>query len=325
MTLGTEMVADFAVIMIIAAAVTYIFHRLKQPLLLGYLIAGIIIGPYTPPFSLVKRLDVVEAAAGLGVILLLFAVGLEFPISRLRSIGLKVYFGISIIEIALMFLISYGVGWLLHWPRMDSLFLAAALSSSSTVIIAKVLRDMGKMRDISATVMMGVLVAEDLIVVVMLAVITSVVGASSSSFPDISWTLGKALLFFVGVSLIGILLVPRIIDWVSHPGHDAPAEHDEVLVLAALGICFALSVIGNAFGLSMAIGAFLAGVFIAGSRASTRVRDPDFFGQRHVCGDVLRVHGGLHQHHPVPDFSRSGSNRYRSDAGWQSVRLWIWS
>ena len=271
MTLGTEMVTDFAVIMIIAAAVTYTFHRLKQPLLLGYLIAGIIIGPYTPPFSLVKRLDVVEAAAGLGVILLLFAVGLEFPISRLRSIGLKVYFGISIIEIALMFLISYGVGWLLHWPRMDSLFLAAALSSSSTVIIAKVLRDMGKMRDISATVMMGVLVAEDLIVVVMLAVITSVVGASSSSFPDISWTLGKALLFFVGVSLIGILLVPRIIDWVSHPEHDAPAEHDEVLVLAALGICFALSVIGNAFGLSMAIGAFLAGVFIAGSRASTRV------------------------------------------------------
>jgi CPA2 family monovalent cation:H+ antiporter-2 len=271
MPLGTDIVADFAVIMVIAAAVTFIFHRLKQPLLLGYLIAGIIIGPYTPPFSLVSRLDVVDATAGLGVILLLFAVGLEFPIARLRTIGLRIYATISIVEIALMFLISYGVGWILHWPFMDSLFLGAALASSSTVIIAKVLREMGKLKDISATVMMGVLVAEDLIVVVMLAIITSVVGASSSSLLGISWTLGKALLFLIGVSLIGIMLIPKIVDWVAHPEHDSQIEHDEVLVLAALGICFALSVIGNALGLSMAIGAFLAGVFIASSKSSTRV------------------------------------------------------
>lgn len=271
MPLGTEMVADFAVIMVIAAAVTYLFHRLKQPLILGYLIAGVIIGPYTPPFSLVTRLDIVEATAGLGVILLLFAVGLEFPIKRLRTLGLRVYASISIIEIVLMFLVSYLVGWFLHWPFRDSLFLGAALASSSTVIIAKVLREMGKLNDSSALIMMGVLVAEDLIVVAILSVITSVFGAPETSLLSITWTLSKGLMFLVGASLVGVLLVPRLIDWISHPEHDAPVEHNEVLVLAALGICFALSVIGNALGLSLAIGAFLAGVFVADAKSSTKV------------------------------------------------------
>jgi CPA2 family monovalent cation:H+ antiporter-2 len=271
MPLSSQVIADLAVIMVIAAAVTFIFHRLKQPLILGYLIAGIIIGPYTPPFSLVSRPDVLGATADLGVILLLFAIGLEFPIARLRTIRLKVYAGISAIEIALMFLISYGMGWFLGWSFMDSLFLGAALASSSTVIIAKVLRDMGKLKDISALVMMGVLVAEDLIVVAMLAVITSVVGASSSSFLDISWTLGKVLLFLIGASLIGVMVIPKVIDWVAHTERDSHVEHDEVLLLTALGLCFALSIIGNALGLSMAIGAFLMGVFIASAKASARI------------------------------------------------------
>ena len=267
----TEFVTDLAVIMVIAAAMTFLFHRLKQPLLLGYLIAGVIIGPYTPPFSLINRLDVIEATAGLGIILLLFSVGLEFPIARLRAVGLRVYIGISVVEIALMFIVSYGIGWLLHWPLTDSLFLGAALASSSTVIIAKVLREMGKLGDTSALVMMGVLVAEDLLVVGMLSVLTSVYGAGSSSLLDISWTLGKGVLFLIIAVTAGVLLIPKTIDWISHPEHEGKAEHDEVLLLAALGVCFALSVVGNAVGLSLAIGAFLAGIFIASSKSSVRV------------------------------------------------------
>ena len=99
MTLGSEIVADFAIIMTIAAIVTYIFHRLKQPLILGYLVAGVIIGPYTPPFSLISRIDFLGAAADMGVILLLFAIGLEFPLARLRTVG-KVSIGVAAIEIA---------------------------------------------------------------------------------------------------------------------------------------------------------------------------------------------------------------------------------
>ncbi len=181
MSLEIDIVSDLAVIMVVAALVTYLFHKLKQPLVLGYLIAGIIIGPYTPPQSFVLRLDVLRAGAELGVILLLFGIGLEFPLKKLRSVG-KVSIGVSSFEIALMFLVSYGAGFLLGWSFLDSTFLGAALASSSSAIIAKVLADLGLLKEVSATIMLGVLVVEDLIVVLLLAVLQSLVSVGSLSF-----------------------------------------------------------------------------------------------------------------------------------------------
>jgi CPA2 family monovalent cation:H+ antiporter-2 len=257
--------------MMAAGIVTFLFHKLKQPLILGYLIAGILIGPYTPPYGLIKEFDVLQAVANLGVILLLFGVGLEFPIAKLRRIGFRVYLGISLIEILFMFLVSFGIGWILHWSLIDSLFLGAALASSSTVIIAKVLEDMGKLKDISALVMMGILIVEDLIVVTMLALIISMVGSDTSEFNDMTLTLGKIILFIVGAFLIGMLIIPRIIDKVAHPESDDEKTHIEVLILVALGLCFTLSIIGNLIGLSLAIGAFLMGVFIASAKSAEKV------------------------------------------------------
>jgi CPA2 family monovalent cation:H+ antiporter-2 len=265
MTLSSQIVADFSVIMTIAAVVVFLFYKLKQPLILGYLIAGIIIGPYTPPFSLVTRLDVFAATADLGVIMLLFGIGLEFPLSRFRNIGLKIPLGISAIEIALMFAISFGIGGLLGWSYMDALFLGAALASSSTVIIAKVLGDMGKLKDTPALVMMGVLIAEDLFVVLILALITSVVGSSPADLPGVALDIGKILLFIAGSLVIGRLVVPRVIDWA------AGLKQDEVLILMALGLCFGLSVVANLLGLSMAIGAFLIGVLVANAKSVEKV------------------------------------------------------
>jgi CPA2 family monovalent cation:H+ antiporter-2 len=268
-------VADLAVIMAIAAVVTFIFHRLRQPIILGYLIAGIIIGPFTPPFSLISNIEVLGGVADLGVILLLFGVGLEFPLEKLRKIGFRIYIGISLIEIALMFVVSFGIGKILGWAYLDSLFLGAALSSSSTVIIAKVLKDLGKLKDVSTLVMMGVLIAEDVVVVAMLAVITSIagIGASSSLFPDLVWNISKILLFIIGSLVIGILFVPRIIDRIAKPelGRDDQAEHDEVLLLVALGLCFGLSILSNSVGLSVAIGAFLMGIFVASAKSAGKV------------------------------------------------------
>jgi monovalent cation:H+ antiporter-2, CPA2 family len=224
MSSSLDIVRDYAVIMAVAAVITFVFHKLRQPLILGYLIAGIIIGPFTPPFSFVSRLDVLSSAADLGVILLLFGVGLEFPLYRLKRIGLKVYTTISLVEILLMFVISYGIGSLLHWSLMDSLFVGAALASSGTVIIAKVLQDMGKFKDMSALLMMGILVAEDLIVVLMLAIITSVVSVTSSTIPDLAWATGKILLFVFGTLIVGIFIIPKIIDWISRPEKNTPDE-----------------------------------------------------------------------------------------------------
>jgi monovalent cation:H+ antiporter-2, CPA2 family len=265
MTFSSEIITDFAVIMTIAGVVTFLFYKLNQPLILGYLIAGVIIGPYTPPFSLIARLDVLGVAADLGVVLLLFCVGLEFPLAKLRNLGIKVPVGISAIEIAIMFLISYGIGWTLGWSFMDSLFLGAALASSSTVIIAKVLTEMGKLQHTSALLMMGILIAEDLFVILILALITSIAGTGFPSFPGLAWTVSKVLLFVIGTLIIGNWIVPRIIDRI------AKFKHNEVLILVALGLCFGLSVAAHHLGVSMAVGAFLIGVLVANSQSSGKV------------------------------------------------------
>ena len=191
--------------------------------------------------------------------------GLEFPLARLKGVGFKVPIVVSTIEIALMFLISYGIGWILGWSFMDSLFLGAALASSSTVIIAKVLGDMRKLKETSTLVIMGILIAEDLFVVLVLSLMTAIVGSGSLSFPDLAWTASKVLLFILGALIIGTLTVPKIIDRM------AGSNHSEILVLTALGLCFGLSVVANMLGISMAIGAFLMGVLIAEAKSAHKV------------------------------------------------------
>jgi CPA2 family monovalent cation:H+ antiporter-2 len=264
MSFSSSIVADFAIIMAIAAIVFLVFHKLKQPTILGYIIAGIIIGPYSPPFSLVSNLDVVGALADWGVILLLFGIGLHFPLDKLRTVG-KVSAGVAVIEIAFMLLLSFGVGWLLAWPLMDALFLGTALASSSTTIIAKVLGDMGKLKETSSLIMLGVLVIEDLIVVGLLAAITSIVGYGSIDLSNLTWLGIKIIAFVLGSLVIGILVVPRIIDKTSKLGNN------EVLILLVLGLCFGLSIIADLLGFSMAIGAFLMGVIVASAKSAEQL------------------------------------------------------
>ena len=264
MTFPSSIVGDFAIIMAIAAVVYFIFHKLKQPPILGYLIAGVIIGPYTPPFSLVTRLDVLGATADLGVILLLFGIGLQFPLPKLRKVG-KVSAGVAAIEIALMLLLSLGIGRLFGWSMIDTLFLGTALASSSTTIIAKVLSDMGKLKETSALVMLGILVVEDLVVVGLLAIITSVVGVGSIDFASISWVTIKILAFVLGILILGILIVPKMIDQIVKSGNK------ELLLLIVLGLCFGLSVLGNSLGFSVAIGAFLIGVVVGSAKSAEKI------------------------------------------------------
>jgi monovalent cation:H+ antiporter-2, CPA2 family len=263
-TFSTSIVSDFAVIMVISAVVFFIFNRLKQPTILGYLIAGVIIGPYTPPFSLVTNLNVLGAVADLGVILLLFAIGLRFPLTKLRSVG-KISIGVAAIEIVVMLLISFGIGWLLKWPLMDSLFLGTALASSSTVIIAKVLGDMGKLESPSTLVMLGVLVVEDLIVVGLLATITSSADSGSLDFSIVGWQIAKILAFVFGSLALGLLIIPRIINKI------VKIRNNELIILVVLGLCFGLSMVANLMGFSMAIGAFLMGVIIASATSIDKV------------------------------------------------------
>ena len=161
-------VRDFAIIMILATVMALISHRLKQPMVIAYIIAGMIIGPYTPPFSLISQTDTLEVFAEIGVILLLFVVGMEFPIAKLKQVGGKASI-IARAEAGGTFLAGFGAGQLLGFSFYDSLFVALAISVTSTVIVMRVLEEMKLIKDQSSTLILGVAIIEDIIIISMLA------------------------------------------------------------------------------------------------------------------------------------------------------------
>ena len=169
-----QFLLDFSIIMIVAGAMAMLSYRFKQPMVIGYIGAGMIIGPHTPPFSLIFNLDVLNLFAEIGIVLLLFVVGTEFPIEKLRKIGRKAFL-IALTEASGTFAAGYVVGQnVLGFPFFDSLFLALAISVTSTVIVMRVLEELGMIKDESSVLILGVAIIEDIIVISMLAILQSV-------------------------------------------------------------------------------------------------------------------------------------------------------
>ena len=205
-----QIIQDFSVIMIVASAMAFISYKLKQPLVIGYIIAGIIIGPHTPPFSLILNLDILNMFAEMGVILLLFIVGMEFPIEKLRKIGKKAL-TIELSEAFGTFAIGFSVSFfILNFPFFDSAFVALAISVPSTVIIMKVLEELDIIKEEASYIILGVAIIEDIIIVSMLAVLQSV-NSSTSDFSviDILVSIGITLAFIFGVLFLGSKIIPR--------------------------------------------------------------------------------------------------------------------
>jgi CPA2 family monovalent cation:H+ antiporter-2 len=147
---STQFIQDLAVLMIVAGATTVLMHALKQPVVLGYIIAGLIIGPHTPPFPLITDTVTIATLAELGVVFLMFSLGLEFDLRKLRAVGVTATVA-ALAEIVLMVWVGYEIGRFFGWPTMDAVFLGAMLSISSTTIIVKALADVGKSREPSRT------------------------------------------------------------------------------------------------------------------------------------------------------------------------------
>jgi monovalent cation:H+ antiporter-2, CPA2 family len=256
-----QILQDFSVIMIIAGAMAMLSYRFKQPMVIGYIGAGMIIGPHTPPFSLVLNLDVLNLFAEIGIVLLLFVVGMEFPIEKLKKIGRKAFL-IALSEALGTFSIGLFVGlYLLNFLFFDSLFLALAISVTSTVIVMRVLEELGMIKDESSILILGVAIIEDIIVISMLAILQSVGSTGGLSFADVGISVGITLAFIVGVLVIGSKTVPKLVDRVSKTN-----QHD-VLVVVILALVFGLSYIAYQLGISVAAGAFFAGVLIAESKS----------------------------------------------------------
>ena len=256
-----QILQDFSVIMIVAGAMAMLSYRFKQPMVVGYIGAGMIIGPHTPPFSLVLNLDVLNLFAEIGIVLLLFVVGMEFPIEKLRKIGRKAFL-IALSEAAGTFVAGYIVGqYALGFSFFDSLFLALAISVTSTVIVMRVLEELGMIKDESSVLILGVAIIEDIIIISMLAILQSVGSTGGLSFVDVVISVGITLAFIAGVLVIGSKTVPKLVDRVSKTN-----QHD-VLVVIILALVFGLSFIAYQLGISVAAGAFFAGVLIAESKS----------------------------------------------------------
>jgi K+:H+ antiporter len=256
-----QILQDFSVIMIIAGAMAMLSYRFKQPMVIGYIGAGMIIGPHTPPFSLVLNLDVLNLFAEIGIVLLLFVVGMEFPIEKLRKIGRKAFL-IALSEALGTFSIGLLVGlYVLNFSFFDSLFLALAISVTSTVIVMRVLEELGMIKDESSILSLGVAIIEDIIVISMLAILQSVGSTGGLSFADVGISVGITLAFIIGVLVVGSKTVPKLVDRVSKTN-----QHD-VLVVVILALVFGLSYIAYQLGISVAAGAFFAGVLIAESKS----------------------------------------------------------
>jgi len=262
-----QVIQDFAVIMIVASVMALISYKLKQPLVIGYIIAGIIIGPHTPPFSLILHLDILNLFAEIGVILLLFVVGMEFPIEKLRSIGRKALV-IAMTEAFGTFAIGFVVAQSLHYSVYNSLFLALAVSVTSTVIVMRILEELDLIKHEASSIILGVAIIEDIIVISILAILQSVgstghVSSSSSSsllIPNLAVSVGTVLAFIAGVLILGSKTIPRFVNYIGKTN-----QHD-LLIVAVLGVAFGLSFIAQEIGISVATGAFFAGVLIAESK-----------------------------------------------------------
>lgn len=257
---------DFTIVMIVASVMALVSYKLKQPMVIGYIIAGMIIGPYTPPFGLVLNLDVLNLFSEIGVMLLLFVVGMEFPIEKLRKIG-KRAFVIATSEAFGTFAIGFVVTQSLHYSLSNSLFLALAISVTSTVIVMRMLEELGMVKEEASYVILGVAVIEDIIVISMLAILQSVSTTGQVFGSELAITIGTVIVFIAGVLIVGSKTIPKFINFVGRTN-----QHD-VLVVTILGVAFGLSFIAYEIGISVATGAFFAGVLIAESKvhAVTRV------------------------------------------------------
>ncbi|MGV7243727.1 cation:proton antiporter [Caballeronia sp. M23-90] len=257
-------IQDLAVIMAIAGVVTVLFHRLKQPVVLGYIVAGVIIGPYTPPFQLIHDEATIQTLGELGVVFLMFSLGLEFSLKKLFKVGATAFVAAAS-EILLMIWIGYEIGQWFGWNTMDSLFLGAMLAISSTTIIVKALSELGMKGEPFAQLIFGILIVEDILAIAMLVLLSGIAQTGSVSAGVAFVTLGKLLLFMTVSMVIGILIVPRALDYV------AKAKSDEMLLVTVLGFCFGFCLLVVKLDYSIALGAFLIGAIMAESRNLQRI------------------------------------------------------
>ncbi|KPK74052.1 MAG: potassium transporter [Acidithiobacillales bacterium SM23_46] len=255
----TDFIQDLAVIMLVAGVVTVLFHRFKQPVVLGYIVAGLIIGPHTPPAGLISSEDTIRTLAELGVVFLLLSLGLEFSWRKLTRVGATAIIA-ALTEIILMTWLGYEIGRHFGWSNIDALFLGAMLSISSTTITVKALEELGLKRERFAQLCFGILIVEDILAIAIIALLSSVAGHGTLDAAVVAATLLRLAIFLVVALVLGILIVPRLLTFVAR------FRSDEMLLITVLGLAFGFCLLVVKLDYSVALGAFVIGAVMAESR-----------------------------------------------------------
>lgn len=260
---SVNLLHDLAMIMMVAGVAALVCHHVRLPKLMGYIAAGVIIGPHTRGWHLVSDQNLIAALADLGIVFLLFSLGLEFNLRKLRRVGAAAVI-IGVVDVALMTWLGYECGRALGWAPLPSLFLGAIISDSSTTVLAKVLTELGWSRERFATTLFGATLVEDVLAIAMIAVLTGI-ARGGVDMEALGTQFGLLWVFLVLVIVPGILLVPRLLL------HVVRIDSGELLLLVVLALCFAISLLAVHLGFSVALGAFVIGAVAAESRITGRI------------------------------------------------------
>ena len=257
-------VRDLSIVLSTAAVTSLVSQRLRQPPVLGYILAGVLLGPYVPGIVVGgDSRELTHTLSEMGVILLMFTIGLEFSLRKIVKIGPAA--GLTaVFEVGLMISLGYLAGQLLGWTGIESLFVGACLGISSTMLVAKAFEEQ-KVRGGFADVTFAILVFEDLIAILLLAVLTAVAAGGGLSPGEFAVTIGKLFGFLVGLLAIGLLVVPRFIRGVVR------LSRAESTLIAGIAVCFTMAALAASAGYSVALGAFLAGMLVAESGEGPKV------------------------------------------------------
>ena len=250
-------ITDLSMILLVAGITTILFKKINQPLVLGYIVAGFITGPNFNFFPTIADSTNINAWSEIGVIFLLFALGLEFSFYKLKSVGGTAGIATAV-EIGGMLLVGYAAGSLLGWNHMDSLFLGGMLAMSSTTIIIKAFDDLKMRAQRFTEVVFGILIVEDIAGIIMMVLLaTLAVATTNVSSIELLLSIGRLVFFLVLWFVLGMYLVPSFFKWAQR------LMNDETLVIVAIGLCLGMVVLATHLGFSSALGAFIMGSLIA--------------------------------------------------------------
>lgn len=283
---GIEFIQDLAVVLVVAGVVGWICQRLELSVVVGFLVAGMIVGPHTPPFSVVTDVERIDTLAQVGLVFLMFGIGLRLSVRKLRRLGIALLLAVFS-SAGVVYYLSRVLGAALGWNGTETLFLAGMLMVSSSAIISKILHENSATHERSGQLAMGVAVLEDVVAVVMLTLLNSIVqfGGRGHGAPVME-TLGRLGAFIVLAGIAGLLVVPWLLKRMS-----IEAE-EELQTLGLAGMLFALALVAQRAGYSLALGAFLLGTIVAETPHRHQV-ERTFEGMRDVFSAVFFVAIGM--------------------------------